>query len=316
MHLSIKPGLERAKISLVVTESPQLRIHPQQRGLQMPALILIALLLWPFNKGECVMLCPGETLGQRLGYKYSCQDAPVKEWGNAVKEGRKSIYSMLMNRLIWDALQLGPAGHCVERDSELSYPQSDEATIYMHQPPLSLAEDCSQGFRFHSLSAESFFIFRVISATWKYRACSRKWCTQRGYRKNTHFLAASSNPDRSGRPKLWWSHETKALEISLVSHIVLSVLQGPWPRNGLTVYFLKVTDGKGKARKSSVPWESGFRTGSLDWISESRKWTTSGSEIGTSSSRASPSSSCILFCPQYMCLNKVLAKLYKSKDFT
>lgn len=34
------------------------RIQPQQRSLQMWVLNLITLLLWPLNKGECMMLYP------------------------------------------------------------------------------------------------------------------------------------------------------------------------------------------------------------------------------------------------------------------
>lgn len=95
----------------------------------------------------------------------------------------------------------------------------------------------------------SWVLFRIQSylCNRKYRAYSRKWCVQRVYRKTTHFIATSSNPDRSRRAQTCWSHET-------LGHIVLSVLQGPWSRNGPTVYSLKVTDGKGKVRKSSVPW--------------------------------------------------------------
>lgn len=94
MHLSIKAGLERAKISLFVTVSTCLRVQPEQRGLQMSVLILTMLLLWPLSQGEAVMLC-SSPLGQGRECKYVCQDTQVRD-----EEGKGSIQGILQVGLL------------------------------------------------------------------------------------------------------------------------------------------------------------------------------------------------------------------------
>lgn len=75
MHLSIKPGLERAKISLFVRVPACIIRQPQQRVLQMSALILITLL--PLNKAEYMKFCPGESR-IRMECKYPRLDTSMR----------------------------------------------------------------------------------------------------------------------------------------------------------------------------------------------------------------------------------------------
>lgn len=63
--------------------------------------------------------------------------------------------------------------------------------------------------------------------------------------KATNLIARSPNSNER--------RERSGDVIGPRGHIISSELQGPWPRNGPTVYHLRVINGKGKVRRSTMP---------------------------------------------------------------